>query len=312
MASSVEAIIEPGWDLGEAWSFPGWFRAMTARPYLPKYAGNAAIVAWIDSDAWVQSWQPLETLILAARDGRLAIVEERYGKGYTIEIPTGPMSYKRIVCDEKSVRANVRACYEHCFGPEIAATFGDLPSFNTGVFALRADSPSWTIWQDTLAAAIANGSFHKLVEQQALTVAIRQGRIPVDPQAHEANFICGLELPWFSPTSRRFTLPGLADRSLGIVHLTDTKRYSVMPIPHFPNGAPRAMPLVYRAARKFLDGKVGSVGQIGNLDKQTRGLAAGHYLLVRDPATPETWGKVGRNEPCPCGSGQKYKLCHGQ
>jgi uncharacterized protein YchJ len=22
--------------------------------------------------------------------------------------------------------------------------------------------------------------------------------------------------------------------------------------------------------------------------------------------------KVGRNEPCPCGSGEKYKRCHGQ
>ncbi|MEZ5840083.1 MAG: preprotein translocase subunit SecA [Hyphomicrobiales bacterium] len=31
----------------------------------------------------------------------------------------------------------------------------------------------------------------------------------------------------------------------------------------------------------------------------------------RDPANPETWGKVGRNEPCPCGSGKKFKHCHG-
>jgi preprotein translocase subunit SecA len=31
----------------------------------------------------------------------------------------------------------------------------------------------------------------------------------------------------------------------------------------------------------------------------------------RDPANPATWGKVGRNEPCPCGSGKKYKHCHG-
>jgi preprotein translocase subunit SecA len=31
----------------------------------------------------------------------------------------------------------------------------------------------------------------------------------------------------------------------------------------------------------------------------------------RDPADPATWGKVGRNEPCPCGSGKKYKHCHG-
>jgi preprotein translocase subunit SecA len=29
----------------------------------------------------------------------------------------------------------------------------------------------------------------------------------------------------------------------------------------------------------------------------------------RDPAT---WGKIGRNEPCPCGSGKKYKHCHGK
>ncbi len=30
-----------------------------------------------------------------------------------------------------------------------------------------------------------------------------------------------------------------------------------------------------------------------------------------DKANPETWGKVPRNAPCPCGSGKKYKHCHG-
>src|ERR1700734_222829 len=32
----------------------------------------------------------------------------------------------------------------------------------------------------------------------------------------------------------------------------------------------------------------------------------------RDPKNPTTWGKVGRNEDCPCGSGKKYKHCHGK
>ncbi len=32
----------------------------------------------------------------------------------------------------------------------------------------------------------------------------------------------------------------------------------------------------------------------------------------RDPNDPTTWGKVGRNELCPCGSGKKFKHCHGQ
>ncbi|MER8726459.1 preprotein translocase subunit SecA [Mesorhizobium sp. M1027] len=31
----------------------------------------------------------------------------------------------------------------------------------------------------------------------------------------------------------------------------------------------------------------------------------------RDPKNPATWGKIGRNEACPCGSGKKYKHCHG-
>jgi preprotein translocase subunit SecA len=30
-----------------------------------------------------------------------------------------------------------------------------------------------------------------------------------------------------------------------------------------------------------------------------------------NPADPSTWGKVQRNAPCPCGSGKKYKHCHG-
>ena len=31
----------------------------------------------------------------------------------------------------------------------------------------------------------------------------------------------------------------------------------------------------------------------------------------RDPLDPSTWGKLSRNEKCPCGSNKKYKYCHG-
>jgi preprotein translocase subunit SecA len=32
----------------------------------------------------------------------------------------------------------------------------------------------------------------------------------------------------------------------------------------------------------------------------------------RNPQDPQSWGKVGRNEACPCGSGKKFKHCHGR
>jgi preprotein translocase subunit SecA len=33
---------------------------------------------------------------------------------------------------------------------------------------------------------------------------------------------------------------------------------------------------------------------------------------ARNPKDPTSWGKIGRNEPCPCGSGKKFKHCHGR
>ena len=45
-------------------------------------------------------------------------------------------------------------------------------------------------------------------------------------------------------------------------------------------------------------------------------LAAAGGSTVRhatfDAGNPETWTKVGRNALCPCGSGRKYKRCHGK
>ena len=40
-------------------------------------------------------------------------------------------------------------------------------------------------------------------------------------------------------------------------------------------------------------------------------LAMDPPVVDRDPDDPSSWGKVGRNEPCPCGSGRKFKHCHG-
>jgi preprotein translocase subunit SecA len=50
--------------------------------------------------------------------------------------------------------------------------------------------------------------------------------------------------------------------------------------------------------------------QIGDWD-------AGPVVRRTDPnkrkaGDPGTWGRVGRNEACPCGSGKKYKHCHGR
>jgi preprotein translocase subunit SecA len=42
------------------------------------------------------------------------------------------------------------------------------------------------------------------------------------------------------------------------------------------------------------------------------GAATAPATPERNPRDPNTWGKVGRNEACPCGSGKKFKQCHGR
>lgn len=44
------------------------------------------------------------------------------------------------------------------------------------------------------------------------------------------------------------------------------------------------------------------------------GFTANNFQVAeseRDPDKPSTWGRIGRNQACPCGSGRKYKHCHG-
>ncbi|HLY05565.1 MAG TPA: preprotein translocase subunit SecA [Rhizomicrobium sp.] len=58
----------------------------------------------------------------------------------------------------------------------------------------------------------------------------------------------------------------------------------------------------------------------GEDDASPTGYAAADQAAMRtarnydgpvDPNDPGTWGKVQRNAPCPCGSGRKFKHCHG-
>lgn len=48
--------------------------------------------------------------------------------------------------------------------------------------------------------------------------------------------------------------------------------------------------------------------ELFNANKSTSSVRS---TQARNPHDPSTWGKIARNELCPCGSGKKYKHCHG-
>ena len=51
---------------------------------------------------------------------------------------------------------------------------------------------------------------------------------------------------------------------------------------------------------------------VGTAAAPAAAVPLGAAAPARNPQDPQSWGKVGRNEPCPCGSGKKFKHCHGR
>ena len=73
------------------------------------------------------------------------------------------------------------------------------------------------------------------------------------------------------------------------------------------NARQSKMQAVHESPVNLLSGKTDETP--APAEKQTP-FAYGNQAV--DPNNPETWGKVARNDLCPCGSGKKYKHCHGQ
>jgi hypothetical protein len=80
-----------------------------------------------------------------------------------------------------------------------------------------------------------------------------------------------------------------------------------MPIEHYNTLPPSLRPLLTRAFSYAVRARWHEVDARGRAPQRAAQPTA--EPAVKDPSSR---GKVGRNDPCPCGSGQKYKHCHGR
>ncbi len=73
--------------------------------------------------------------------------------------------------------------------------------------------------------------------------------------------------------------------------------------------APREIPIPTRAASTTIDALEKEFARKKTRELQAASMAGGS--AASQPSQRRTGEKVGRNDPCPCGSGKKYKKCHG-
>ena len=211
-------LAEPGWDVdfpGRA-EAPGHYRAMTARPYLPRHFPGWDLYLWIDADAWVQDDRMLPVFLDEAARGRLAIVPELDRGYWTMYKPP------------KLWTQNHKA-FAWGFGARTGYRLGRNPILNSGVFALAVDAPHWRLWAAAHARMLQRrrrraphqgDAFNFFIaEQTALNYVVFGDRQPYGLLPATANWFCGKGTPKWDAGRGLLVEPHPPYEPLSIVHL---------------------------------------------------------------------------------------------
>lgn len=204
-------VAVPGWDLAlspELARGKPHLRAITARPWLPRYFPGHDIYAWIDADAWVQQRFALDWLAEAAAAGKLAIA---------------PQVDRCYVHRPGRIRWRLRNLREY-FGE---MTFDRLLTetyMNSGIFALHRDAPHWDAWKESFRRGLERCSGTICCDQTALNYAVWTGDLPLEPLPALCNWLCHLALPEYRLSDGLFHEPGLPGKPIGILHLADKRK----------------------------------------------------------------------------------------
>jgi hypothetical protein len=214
----------PDWDF----DFPGrdklgdGYKALTARPFLPRYFPGFDLYLWIDGDCWVQQGDAISLFLAAARTGALAVAPEIHRAMRHYHHAWGEFS---AVCG---------AAYESCFDKATAERLIRYPMINAGVFALKAQAPHWAGWADIYRQALQRST--DFTDQLALNVlcttkaslrAAAQSLQLAGPSRHAGRM----------PSAACSSSPSCYE-PLGILHLTIyTKRLAALDVRE--RGGPR-------------------------------------------------------------------------
>ena len=235
LATQGAIFVTPDWDF----DFPAraklkdGYKALTARPFLPRYFPGFDLYLWIDADCWVQQGDALALFQRAARTGALAVAPE---------IHRSMRHYRHAWKEFSTVNG---AAYEAAFGKDTAERLIRYPLINAGVFALRADAPHWQGWADLLGESLQRSA--DMTDQIALNVLVYDHGFPCEPLPSRCNWPVHHATPAWDAERSLFVEPAMPYEPLGILHMTIyTKRLETLDVrelggPHAGEVRPRSL-----------------------------------------------------------------------
>ena len=234
-AAQDAVIVTPEWDF----DFPArptlkdGYKALLARPFLPRYFRGFDLYFWIDADCWVQQGDAIDLFLRAARTGALAVAPE---------IHRSMRHYRHAWTEFSTING---AAYAAAFGKETAERLIRYPLINAGVFALKADAPHWQGWADLLGASLQRTT--DMTDQTSLNVLVYDQGFACEPLPSRCNWPVHHATPAWDAERGLFVEPAMPYDPIGILHLTIyTKRLATMDVrelggPHAGEVRPRSL-----------------------------------------------------------------------
>ena len=214
LKKKVDSIKSADWDIKVPESKvkgKEWLKSQVSRAFLPKYFPGYEKYIWIDADAWVNSWYPIELLLKGCENNKLSIVssaDRAYGRVLRAEWIFG--GFARIKSQ------NYKHAKSSGFSETIARQVALKPHLNIGVFALQANSPHWEIWQKNLKKALSSGKVWGS-EQIAMNITIYSDGLDVEILPAYCNWTL-IEALKFDKIRNTLVEPYLPNHEIGIVH----------------------------------------------------------------------------------------------
>ena len=214
LKKKVDSIKSADWDIKVPESKvkgKEWLKSQVSRAFLPKYFPGYEKYIWIDADAWVNSWYPIELLLKGCENNKLSIVssaDRAYGRVLRAEWVFG--GFARIKSQ------NYKHAKSSGFSETIARQVALKPHLNIGVFALQTNSPHWEIWQKNLKKALSSGKVWGS-EQIAMNITIYSDGLDVEILPAYCNWTL-IEALKFDKVRNTLVEPYLPNHEIGIVH----------------------------------------------------------------------------------------------
>jgi hypothetical protein len=190
-----------------------WLKSQVSRAFLPNYFPDFEKYLWLDSDAWVNSWECVENYFKACNNDKLGITQT-IGPGYKITSKVKWLMGKFALIKTQ----NYKHAKSSGIPEEQSRKLAFAPHLNIGVFSLQKSSPTWSIWQNNLKKTLSKGKVFGS-EGLAINICVYINNVPTEFLPLNHNWILSNLLPVFDENTNTFREPYIPNTKIGIMHL---------------------------------------------------------------------------------------------